>query len=123
MGLAIRRRSTIVREALIRDRAKSEGDLSAAEIILIDKSIALLQITWSIEAFIRKNGVMKGGRIREVLLSYGHFVNSLRLIFREIGISKKAQEDALDLKTYIAKNYPDKDKTAKDEGKEEEGDE
>jgi hypothetical protein len=89
MSLAIRRSSSLARLALIRDLGPMEGDLSAAQVILIDKAVNLLQITQAIEGWIRINGAMKKNRLQPVLENYIAFVNSLRLILRELGISKR----------------------------------
>jgi hypothetical protein len=89
MSLAIRRSSSLARLALIMDLGPMEGDLSTAQIILVDKAVNLLQITQAVEGWIRLNGVMKKNRLQPVLENYIAFVNSLRLCLRELGVSKR----------------------------------
>jgi hypothetical protein len=89
MSLAIRKGSSLARAALVQDIGPRECDLSAAQVILIDKAINLLAVTNSVEAWIRINGAMKKNRLQPVLENYIAFVNSLRLILRELGISKR----------------------------------
>lgn len=93
--LAIRRHSTIIREAMILDLAGSERDCSTAQLILIDKAIALNQITMSIEGFIRENGVFKSRKLHPVLSNYVSYVDKLRLILKELGISRKIGDRVL----------------------------
>jgi len=95
MSLTIRRSSSLARAAMIQDLGPVESDLTAAQIILIDKAINLLQITQAIEGWIRMNGAIKKGKLQPVLESYISFVNSLRLCIRDLGVSKRATEKVL----------------------------
>jgi len=104
MTLAIRKGSSLARAALVQDLGPRECDLSAAEIILIDKAVNLLAVTTSIETWIRAHGIFKGRDLQPILDRYIAFVNSLRLCLRELGISKKTEE-TLDLGKYIAEKY------------------
>lgn len=94
--LAIRRHSTIIRQAMIMDIAGSERDCSTAQLILIDKAIAVNQITMSIEGFVRENGVFKSRKLHPVLANYTTYVDRLRLILKDLGISKHVGDRVLD---------------------------
>ena len=93
--LAIRRHSTIVRQAMIMDIAGSERDCSTAQLILIDKAIAVNQICMSIEGFIRENGVFKSRKLHPVLANYISYIDKLRLILKDLGISKRVGDCVL----------------------------
>jgi len=93
--LVIRRHSTIIRESMIEDIAGSEKDCSTAQLILIDKAIAVNQICMSIEGFIRENGVFKSRKLHPVLANYISYIDKLRLILKDLGISKRVGDRVL----------------------------
>lgn len=121
MSLAIRRSSSLARAALVQDLGPMESDLTAAQIILIDKTVNLLQITQAIEGWIRMNGAIKKGKLQPVLENYISFVNSLRLCIRELGVSKRAAGKILtplELAKRIDEEKEAKEKESKPEDKE-----
>jgi hypothetical protein len=112
---------TAAREAMIKDLGPTETDLSAAQIILIDRAISKIGILRCIEEHVREEGVMSGKLLAPSLrASYLGYSNSLRLDLQTLGIDKRKADEALDLGKYISEHYPDKDKKAKDEGSQEE---
>lgn len=99
---------TAARENLIRDLGPTEQDLSAAQIIIIDRVITKLGVVRCIEEYIRETTVMDGDRLspclRENFLAYH---NSIRLDLAALGIDKR-QSETMDLQTYINEKYGDK---------------
>lgn len=94
--LAIRRQVQLIREQLVRDIGGPAPELTAAQVILIDKTINLYQVTLCLEAYVRREGPFRGKRLDPVLgQNYLAYVNTLRLNLRELGISTKAGERLL----------------------------
>jgi hypothetical protein len=94
--LAIRRQVQIIREQLVRDIGGPAPELTAAQAILIDKTINLYQVTLCLEAHVRREGPFRGKKLDPVLgQNYLAFVNTIRLNLRELGISRKAQDAVL----------------------------
>jgi hypothetical protein len=92
----VRRQVEALREALVRDVAGEPANLTAAQVILIDKTMNLYQISLCLEAFIRREGPFRGKRLDPVLgQHYVTYVNTIRLNLRELGISRKAGEQVL----------------------------
>jgi hypothetical protein len=92
----VRRQVEALREALVRDLAGEPGNLTAAQVILIDKTMNLYQITLCLEAYIRREGPFRGKKLDPVLgQHYVTYVNTIRLNLRELGISRKAGEQVL----------------------------
>ena len=91
--LAVRRQVQGVREQLIRDIGGAEPALTAAQAILIDKTVNLYQITLCLEAYIRREGPFRGKKLNPVLgQNYLAYVNTIRLNLRELGINTRARE-------------------------------
>jgi hypothetical protein len=90
--LTVRRQVQAIREQLIRDIIGSvEPALTAAQTILIDKTVNLYQVTLCLEAYIRREGPFRGKKLDPVLgQNYLAYVNTIRLNLRELGISRKA---------------------------------
>jgi len=96
MPLAVRRQVGAIREQLARDIGGAEPALTAAQAILIDKTMNLYQVTLCLEAYIRKNGPFRGKKLDPILgQNYIAYVNTIRLNLRELGISTKAGERLL----------------------------
>jgi hypothetical protein len=94
--LAVRRQVQGIREQLIRDIGGTEPALTAAQVILIDKTVNLYQVTLCLEAYIRRNGPFRGKKLDPVLgQNYLSYVNTIRLNLRELGIAKKAGDEIL----------------------------
>jgi len=88
--LAVRRRVQGVRDQLVRDIGGTEAALTAAQAILIDKTVNLYQITLCLEAYVRREGPFRGKKLDPVLgQNYLAYVNTIRLNLRELGISRK----------------------------------
>jgi len=89
--LNVRRQVQGVREQLIRDIGGAEPALSAAQAILIDKTVNLYQITLCLEAYVRREGPFRGKKLDPVLgQNYLAYVNTIRLNLRELGITTRA---------------------------------
>jgi hypothetical protein len=92
---------TAARENLIQDLGPTEQDLTAAQIILIDRVITKLGIVRCIEEHIRETSVMQGHNLAPSLRqSYLAYNNSIRLDLQSLGINKRA-ESIIDPIKYI----------------------
>jgi len=81
------------REGLVRDLGPTENDLSAAQIILIDRVTTKLGIVRCIEEHIRERSVMVGEDLAPSLrASYLAYNNSIRLDLQALGLNKKTDE-------------------------------
>ncbi len=99
------------RAGLVRDLGPTEADLTAAQIILIDRTVTALGVVRCIEEYIRENSVMKGQDVAPALQqSYLAYVNHVRLNLVALGIKTKAGEGVLDLGAYLREH--DKKKSA-----------
>lgn len=85
---------TEAREGLVNDLGPTEADLTAAQIVLIDRVISKLSILRCIEEHVREKGVFtKAGELDSVLSkSYLAWANSIRLDLQALGIDKRAGE-------------------------------
>jgi len=86
---------TAAREGLVRDLGdgKGEENLSAAEIILIDRLITKLGVVRCMEEYIRENSVMEGNELAPCLKDcYLAYNNSVRLDLQALGLKTKASE-------------------------------
>ena len=107
------------REGWIRDIGPTEEDLTTSQRVMIDKATSLLGVTRCIEEYIKETGVLQGTNLQPILLkAYLSYVNSLRLILRELGIEQK-QADAPDIQQVMREFDEQK---AKDQGKRAESD-
>jgi hypothetical protein len=107
---------TAARENLIRDLGPAEEDLSAAQIIIVDRIVSKLGIVRCIEEYIRENSVMVGSNLAPSLrASYLAYNNSIRLDLIALGIEKRKGDEGPDLITYVKEKYG---KERKDNGKE-----
>jgi len=81
---------TAARGNLIRDLGPTEEDLTAAQIILIDRLVTKLGVTRCIEEHIRENSVMVGHNLAPSLkASYLAYNNSIRLDLQVLGIDER----------------------------------
>ncbi len=88
---------TEVREGLVNDLGPLEADLTAAQVVLIDRVISKLSIIRCIEEHVREKGVFtKAGDLDSVLSkSYLAWANSIRLDLQALGIDKREGEKIL----------------------------
>jgi hypothetical protein len=87
---------TAARQNLIKDLGPTEDDLTAAQIIIIDRIISKLGVVRCIEEYIRENTVMTGARLSPSLReSYLAYNNSIRLDLQALGIDKRKADDVL----------------------------
>jgi len=111
------------RENLIKDLGPTEEDLTAAQIIIIDRIISKLGVIRCIEEHIRENSVMVGHNLASSLgTNYLAYNNSIRLDLVVLGINKRMADEALDVQTVIRKFDREKEekvamKESKDKGK------
>ena len=100
------------RENLIRDLGPVEEDLTAAQIIIIDRIISKLGVIRCIEEHIRENTVMVGDILASSLkTSYLAYNNSIRLDLQALGIEKRMGDRVL-TSLEIAEEF-DKEKEAR----------
>jgi len=112
----IERYLTGVREGLINDLGPEEKDLTAAQIIIIDRVVTKLGVIRCIEEHIRENSVMKGHDLAPSLRkSYLAYNNSVRLDLTALGIDKRKADEALNLREYVAEKYDGKGQGDKDD--------
>ena len=120
--LSVRRQVQGVREQLIRDIGGAEPALSAAQAILIDKTVNLYQITLCLEAYVRREGPFRGKKLDPVLgQNYLAYVNTIRLNLRELGISRKAGDEILTPLQIAEQIDREKEDGARDQAGEEDG--
>ena len=81
---------TAAREGLIQDLGPTENDLTAAQIILIDRVVTKLGVIRCIEEHIRENTVMVGHDLAPSLkASYLAYNNSCRIDLGMLGLERK----------------------------------
>lgn len=106
----IRKYLTAVREGLIQNLGPTEGDLTTAQTVLIDRVVTKLGVIRCIEEYIRENTVMIGDRLSASLReSYLAYNNSIRLDLQVLGIDKRKNEGTIDLHKYVAQRYGKKE--------------
>jgi len=106
---------TAVREGIVRDLGPTEEDLTAAQIVLIDRVVTKLGVVRCIEEYIRENTVMQGARLAPSLReSYLTYNESIRRDLVALGINKRVGEDSDDLHKYLSAKYPEKMKEKND---------
>ena len=90
-----------VRERLIHDIAEKESGLTAAQQVLIDRTITLIGVCRCIEEYVKHTGVFVDGKLEDSLgTNYISFQNAVRLNLDKLGIEKRSDE-VLDLNKYI----------------------
>ncbi len=81
------------RDQLVKDMGPTEQDLTAAQIIIIDRVVTKLGVVRCIEEHIRETSVMQGHKLAPSLRqSYLAYNNSIRLDLQSLGINKRAEE-------------------------------
>ncbi len=88
---------TEAREGLVNDLGPLEDDLTAAQIVLIDRVISKLSVLRCVEEYVLEKGVFTtAGELHPVLSkSYLAWANSIRLDLQALGIDKQAGERVL----------------------------
>lgn len=105
----VERYLTMVREGLIRDIAGEEGDLTAAQLILLDRVISKVGLLRCMEEHVREAGIFKGQELAPALKkSYISYSNSLRLDLQALGIDKRKADEGFDLGAYIREHDAEK---------------
>jgi len=101
---------TAARENLIKDLGPTEQDLTAAQIIIIDRIVSKLGVVRCMEEYIRENTVMTGARLSPSLReSYLAYNNSIRLDLQALGIDKR-QTESMNLEQYVEMKDKEKEK-------------
>ena len=102
-----------IREALIRDLGPREEDLTAAQLILVDRVVTTLGILRLVEEFIREKGIFANpqGFLNPALSKhYIAYSNSIRLNLQALGIARKdLAGEELSLEGYIRQADAGKD--------------
>jgi len=92
----------VVRRTMIHDLGPTESDLTAAQLVLIDRAIGKLGVIRCVEEHVRKTGVIQNGNVAPVLRDvYLAYSNSLRLDLMALGIGTKRAGEVLDVHEYI----------------------
>jgi len=98
----IRAYLSAARAGLIKDQGPTEQDLTAAQVILVDRVICKLGVIRCIEEHIREVGVMKGQDVAPALqASYLAYSTAVRMDLAALGIKTRAGKGVLDLPAYI----------------------
>jgi hypothetical protein len=120
--LYIEKYLTAARMNLIQDLGPTEEDLTAAQVILIDRLICKLGVLRCIEEFVKEQGIFQGKRLAPSLRdSYLAYNNSIRLDLQALGINVRKADAALS--PFELARRIDMEKEAKEEeAKPEEGD-
>lgn len=106
---------TAARMNLIQDLGPTEQDLTAAQIIIIDRIVSKLGVIRCIEEHIREKAVMVGDNLAPALrASYLAYNNSVRLDLRELGIDKRVGDRALTPLEYIKQFDEEKERKEKE---------
>jgi hypothetical protein len=80
------------RAGLIHDLGPGEENLTAAQLILVDRTTTALGIIRCIEEYIRENSVMRGSDLAPALQqSYLAYVNHVRLNLQALGIAARVK--------------------------------
>ena len=98
---------TSLRESLIRDLGPMEEDLTAAQLVLIDRIITFLGVIRLIEEHAAENGVLdsKGQPSQGLTGHYLTFNRQVKEMLSLLGIKERAGENVLDLHSYINAKY------------------
>jgi hypothetical protein len=93
---------------MIRDLGPTEGGLSTAQRILIDRTTTFLGVVRLIEEYVREKGVFAnpGGFLNPALSQ--HYLSWNRAITNNLallGIDKRKADEALDLRAYAERTY------------------
>lgn len=106
------------RDGLVRDVAGSEDRLSEQQRVLIDRIITRLSICRLIEVYIEKYGLFRRDKLKRFHVlelepalgqNYLAFSNSVDRALRDLGLERKAVEEAVDLGKYVSEKYGNKE--------------
>jgi hypothetical protein len=90
------------REGLISNLGPAEEDLTAAQVILIDRIISKLGVVRCIEEHIKENSVIVGQDLAPSLkASYLAYNNSIRLDLQALGIKTNKAQETFNLGQYL----------------------
>lgn len=96
------RHLSAVRASLVHDLGGTEDNLSAQQIILIDRSISLLGIIRCIEEDAKEKGVFQGDSLRPSLgKHYISYTNSLKQILQLLGLKRRSIDDGRSVQDVI----------------------
>ena len=91
--VVLMRHLSSVRSTLVADLGGSEDNLSAQQIILIDRCISLLGVIRCIEEDAKEKGVFKGDSLRPSLgKHYLSYTNSLKQILQLLGLERHSDK-------------------------------
>ena len=97
---------TAARAGLVEDLGPTEQDLTAAQVILIDRVVTKLGVIRCIEEHIAEHTVMAGHELAPSLKdSYLAYNNSIRADLTALGLHKKADPRKEDLGEYVKRTY------------------
>lgn len=100
--IVLMRHLSSVRSSLVADLGGSEDNLSAQQIILIDRCVSLLGIIRCIEEDAKEKGVFKGDSLRPSLgKHYISYTNSLKQILQILGLKRQAIDDGRSVQDVI----------------------
>jgi len=93
---------TAVRASLVADLGGTEDNLSAQQIILIDRCISLLGVIRCIEEDAKEKGVFKDDSLRPSLgKHYISYTNSLKQILQLLGLKRRTLDDGRSVQDVI----------------------
>jgi hypothetical protein len=102
------------RAGLVRDIAGSEDNLTEQQRIMINMIISKLSIVRLIECYVEANGAFNGDSLKGCLgQSYLAFSNSIDRALVNLGLDRKAADDAIDPLKYIQGEDRDDDQGEK----------
>jgi hypothetical protein len=109
---------TGAREQLVQDIGGGEQNLSAQEIILIDRVICKVGVLRCIEEHVKETGVFHGNRLNPALSkNYLSYSNSVRLDLQALGIGKRKADEILPpLAVYVAEKDAEQAKAQAGQG-------
>jgi hypothetical protein len=100
---------TGAREQLVKDVGGDEQNLSAQQIIIIDRVIVKLGVLRCIEEHVKEMGVFQHGRLNSALSkNFLGWANSVRLDLQALGLNRRAASEVLDLGKYIEQKDKEK---------------
>lgn len=104
---------TAVRASLVADLGGTEDNLSAQQIILIDRVVSLLGIIRCIEEDAKEKGVFQGDSLRPSLgKHYISYTNSLKQILQLLGLKRRTLDDGRSVQDVIKAFDQDKAKAS-----------
>lgn len=112
--LVLIRYLTAIRGSLVADLGGTEDNLSAQEVILIDRCISLMGVIRCIEEDAKEKGVFKGDSLRPSLgKHYISYTNSLKQILQLLGLKRRTLDDGRSVQDVIKEFDREKEAQAK----------